>query len=258
MGKRTDPNDLINKVFKTLSENDIKVLNYQHKEKANYLYEVEFIETKNKYLVNRKQIINGKVKDLIRIKQLKRIEIEKQLKERTKITKKAKETLVIPNLKNKSVLSVDLASYSTGITVMLKNGKIKTTTISDDNGEFRIRSVNIIKKIDEIIKHCKIDVCIVEGQFLGLNSDVLKKLSQIYGMLQYCLLNNNVEYYEVQPNVWKHYFNFPTTRNEQKEFSKILYKNWTGEEPANDDEADSFCLLKFMIDKQENLQLGEI
>lgn len=258
MGKRIDPNDLIDKEFKMLSENAIKVLNYQHKEKSNYLYEVEFTETKNKYLASRKQILDGKVKDLIRIKQLKRLDIERQLKERNKLTKKAKETLVIPNLKNKNVLSVDLASYSTGITIMLKNGKTKTTTISDNNEDFRIRAVNIIKKVDEYIKHCKIDICIVEGQYLGLNSNVLKKLSQIYGMLQYCLLNNNVEYYEVQPNIWKHHFNFPITRNEQKEFSKILYRNWTGEEPANDDESDSFCLLKFMIDKQENLQMGEI
>ena len=253
MGKKIDVNDIVGKIFKMLSEHEIVVLNYQHKEKTNHLYEVQFLETKHIYLATRKHILEGNVKDLKRIKQLKRIETEQKLKERNKLTKKSKESLIVPNLKNKNIMSIDLASYSTGITIMLKNGKTKTTTISDNNENFRIRAVNIIKKVDEYIKHCRIDICIVEGQYLGLNSNVLKKLSQIYGMLQYCLLNNNVEFYEVQPNVWKHHFNFPVNRKEQKEFSKILYKNWTGEEPNNDDEADSLCLLKFIIDKQEEV-----
>ena len=246
MGRKIDVNDIVSKIFKMLSEHEIVVLNYQHKEKSNHLYEIQFVETKNIYLASRKQILEGKVKDSTRIKQLKRIETEQKLKERNKLVKQAKNTCVIPDdLRDKNVLAVDLSSTSTGIAYSCGGKIVRWKTIKATVDDFRERAYVIVDEIVSILEKGKINTVILEDIYLGLNSNVLAILAEVRGMLTYHIKKLGIDLLLVPAVLWKNKFiDVPLHRNEQKEFMMRKFFEYTGEEADSDDAADSYMMLK--------------
>ncbi len=246
MGKKINPEEYVGQEFVNKIGEKYKVLKYLFKEKLNYCFDIQFIGTGNLQMATLNQIRNNTCFDLIERKKLKRMKTELQLRERTRLVNKAKNTCVIPNnLRYKNVLSIDLSTTSTGIAYS-KNGTIvRWKTIKSDYIDFRERGLEIVKQLVEILEKGMIDVVILEDVYLGLNSDVLTKLSEVRGMLTYHIKKLNLDLLLVPAVLWKHRIEgVPNHRQEQKEFMMKKFFEYTGVEADSDDSADAYMMLK--------------
>lgn len=243
-------NEIVNKEYINKYGEKFKVLNYLFKEKNNHCYDIEFLETHNRQMATLNQIRNGTCRDIVERKKVKRLKVELQLRERNKLVVKAKKVCVIPsNLHEKNVLAIDLSSSSTGIAYSQRGRIVRWMTIKpQDNSDFRNRGLEIVEKIVQILKSGKIDYIILEDVFLGLNSDVLCKLSEVRGMLMYHIKKLDIEFLLIPAVLWKHkYSGMPATRQEQKRFIMDKFFEYTGETPDSDDVADAYCILMACI-----------
>lgn len=246
MGKKINPEEYVGQEFVNKIGEKYKVLKYLFKEKLNYCFDIQFIGTGNLQMATLNQIRNNTCFDLIERKKLKRMKTELQLRERTRLVNKAKHTCVIPNnLKEKNVLAVDLSTTSTGIAYS-KNGTIvRWKTIKSDYIDFRERGLEIVKQLVEILEKGMIDVVILEDVYLGLNSDVLTKLSEVRGMLTYHIKKLNLDLLLVPAVLWKYRIEgVPVHRQEQKEFMMKKFFEYTGVEADSDDSADAYMMLR--------------
>ncbi|BBA52022.1 hypothetical protein FV113G1_23720 [Fusobacterium varium] len=249
MGKKINPEEYVGQEFVNKIGEKYKVLKYLFKEKLNYCFDIQFIGTGNLQMATLNQIRNNTCFDLIERKKLKRLKTELQLKERTRLVNKAKNTCVIPNnLRYKNVLSIDLSTTSTGIAYS-KNGTIvRWKTIKSDHNDFRERGLEIVKQLVEILEKGMIDVVILEDVYLGLNSDVLTKLSEVRGMLTYHIKKLNLDLLLVPAVLWKHRIEgVPVHRQDQKEFMMKKFFEYTGVEADSDDSADAYMMLKVCL-----------
>lgn len=247
-------NEIVNKEFINKYGEKFKVLSYFDKDKNNHRYDIEFLGTHNRQLATLNQIRNGTCRDIVERKKLKRMKVELQLRERNRLVSKAKKVCVIPdNLHEKNILAIDLSSTSTGIAYSRQGQIVRWMTIKAVSDDFRERGLKIVEKIAEILKTGKIDYIILEDVFLGLNSDVLCKLSEVRGMLMYHIKKLGIEFLLVPAVLWKHkYKGMPATRDEQKKFIMDKFFEYTGEVPDSDDVADAYCILKACINTKSN------
>lgn len=246
MGKKINPEEYVGQEFVNKIGEKYKVLKYLFKEKLNYCFDIQFIGTGNLQMATLNQIRNNTCFDLIERKKLKRMKTELQLRERTRLVNKAKNTCVIPNdLKYKNVLSIDLSTTSTGIAYS-KNGTIvRWKTIKSDHNDFRERGLEIVKELVQILEKGMIDTVVLEDVYLGLNSDVLTKLSEVRGMLTYHIKRLDLNLLLVPAVLWKHRIEgVPTHRQEQKEFMMKKFFEYTGVEADSDDSADAYMMLR--------------
>ena len=246
MGKKINPEEYVGQEFVNKIGEKYKVLKYLFKEKLNYCFDIQFIGTGNLQMATLNQIRNNTCFDLIERKKLKRMKTELQLRERTRLVNKAKNTCVIPNnLRYKNVLSIDLSTTSTGIAYS-KNGTIvRWKTIKSDYIDFRERGLEIVKQLVEILEKGMIDVVILEDVYFGLNSDVLTKLSEVRGMLTYHIKKLNLDLLLVPAVLWKHRIEgVPNHRQEQKEFMMKKFFEYTGVEADSDDSANAYMMLR--------------
>lgn len=246
MGKKINPEEYVGQEFVNKIGEKYKVLKYLFKEKLNYCFDIQFIGTGNLQMATLNQIRNNTCFDLIERKKLKRMKTELQLRERTRLVNKAKNTCVIPNnLRYKNVLSIDLSTTSTGIAYS-KNGTIvRWKTIKSDYIDFRERGLEIVKQLVEILEKGMIDIVVLEDVYLGLNSDVLTKLSEVRGMLTYHIKKLNLDLLLVPAVLWKHRIEgVPVHRQEQKEFMMKKFFEYTGVEADSDDSADAYMMLR--------------
>lgn len=246
---RIDVNEIVNKEFINKYGEKYIVINYLFKEKNNYCYDIEFTGTHNRQMATLAQIRNGTCRDVAERKKIKRLKVELQLRERNKLVTKAKKVCVIPSdLHEKNVLAIDLSSTSTGIAYSQKGHIVRWMTITAQSDDFRQRGLEIVDKIAQILKTGKIDYIILEDVFLGLNSDVLCKLSEVRGMLMYHIKKLGIEFLLIPAVLWKHkYSGIPATRQEQKQFIMDKFFEYTGEVPDSDDVADAYCILRACI-----------
>jgi len=252
MGKKIDVNEIVNKRFKNKNDEDFYVIKYLFKEKNNYCYDIEFIETKNIQMATLNQIRKGTCIDIVQRKKMKRIQEELRLKERNRLVKQPKNQVSIPsNIKNINVLSIDLATRSVGIAYSCKGKIVRWKTIKADLEDFRERGYLIINEIVKVletskkIKGAAIDLVIVEDTYLGLNSSILSILSEIRGMLTYNLKKLKIDLLLVPAVFWKNKFNnLPLERKEQKEFMMNKFNEFTGKIADSDDVADAYMMLK--------------
>lgn len=246
MGKKIDPEEYVGQEFVNKIGERYKVLKYLFKEKLNYCFDIEFIGTGNLQMATLNQIRNNTCFDLIERKKLKRIKTELQLRERTRLVNKAKHTCVIPNnLKEKNVLAVDLSTTSTGIAYSRNGVIVRWKTIKSDYVDFRERGLEIVRELVKILEKGMIDTVILEDVYLGLNSDVLTKLSEVRGMLTYHIKKLNLDLLLVPAVLWKHRIEgVPVHRQEQKEFMMKKFFEYTGVEADSDDSADAYMMLR--------------
>ena len=246
---KLDLNEYINKEYINKYGEKFKVLNYLFKEKNNHCYDIEFLETHNRQMATLNQIRSGTCRDIAERKKIKRLKVELQLRERNKLVTKAKKVCVIPSdLHEKNVLAIDLSSTSTGIAYSQKGHIVRWMTITAQSDDFRQRGLEIVDKIAQILKTGKIDYIILEDVFLGLNSDVLCKLTEVRGMLMYHIKKLGIEFLLIPAVLWKHkYSGIPATRQEQKQFIMDKFFEYTGETPDSDDVADAYCILRACI-----------
>lgn len=121
---KIDINSYIGKEFTNKYNERYKVLKYQFKEKSNHCFDVQFLETKNIQLASLIQIRNQTIRDMEQRKKIKRLDTEHKLKERNRLIKKTENKVYFPlEYKDKKILSIDLATRSTGIAFSLR-GKI--------------------------------------------------------------------------------------------------------------------------------------
>lgn len=246
MGKKIDPEEYVGQEFVNKIGERYKVLKYLFKEKLNYCFDIEFIGTGNLQMATLNQIRNNTCFDLIERKKLKRIKTELQLRERSRLVNKAKHTCVIPNnLKEKNVLAVDLSTTSTGIAYSRNGVIVRWKTIKSDYVDFRERGLEIVRELVKILEKGMIDTVILEDVYLGLNSDVLTKLSEVRGMLTYHIKKLNLDLLLVPAVLWKHRIEgVPVHRQEQKEFMMKKFFEYTGVEADSDDSADAYMMLR--------------
>ena len=246
---KLDLNSFINKEYINKYGEKFKVLNYLFKEKNNHCYDIEFLETHNRQMATLNQIRSGTCRDIAERKKIKRLKVELQLRERNKLVTKAKKVCVIPSdLHEKNVLAIDLSSTSTGIAYSQKGHIVRWMTITAQSDDFRQRGLEIVDKIAQILKTGRIDYIILEDVFLGLNSDVLCKLSEVRGMLMYHIKKLGIEFLLIPAVLWKHkYSGIPATRQEQKQFIMDKFFEYTVEVPDSDDVADAYCILRACI-----------
>ena len=243
---KLDLNEIVRKEFENKYNEKFIVNKYLFKEKTNHCYEVRFLLTNNVQMATLNQIRNGTCRDIVERKKQKRLKTERNLRERNKLVAKTKKVCVIPkDLNTKSVLSIDLSSTSTGIAYSHKGEIVRWKTIKSDKDDFRERGFEIVGEIVEILEKGKIDYIILEDVFLGLNSDVLAKLSEVRGMLMYHIKRLGIEYLIIPPILWKNRFEgVPLHRKEQKEFMMQKFFEFTGVEADSDDAADAYMILK--------------
>lgn len=246
MGKKINPEEYVGQEFVNKIGERYKVLKYLFKEKLNYCFDIEFIGTGNLQMATLNQIRNNTCFDLIERKKIKRIKTELQLRERTRLVNKAKHTCVIPNnLKEKNVLAVDLSTTSTGIAYSRNGVIVRWKTIKSDYVDFRERGLEIVRELVKILEKGMIDTVILEDVYLGLNSDVLTKLSEVRGMLTYHIKKLNLDLLLVPAVLWKHRIEgVPNHRQEQKEFMMKKFFEYTGVEADSDDSADAYMMLR--------------
>ena len=243
---KLDLNEIVGKEFENKYNEKFIVNKYLFKEKTNHCYEVRFLLTNNIQMATLNQIRNGTCRDVVERKKQKRLKTERNLRERNKLVAKTKKVCVIPkDLNTKSVLSIDLSSTSTGIAYSHQGKIVRWKTIKSDKDDFRERGFEIVGEIVEILEKGKIDYIILEDVFLGLNSDVLAKLSEVRGMLMYHIKRLGIEYLIIPPILWKNRFEgVPLHRKEQKEFMMQKFFEFTGVEADSDDAADAYMILK--------------
>ena len=243
---KLDLNEIVGKEFENKYNEKFIVNKYLFKEKTNHCYEVRFLLTNNIQMATLNQIRNGTCRDVVERKKQKRLKTERNLRERNKLVAKTKKVCVIPkDLNTKSVLSIDLSSTSTGIAYSHQGKIVRWKTIKSDKDDFRERGFEIVGEIVEILEKGKIDYIILEDVFLGLNSDVLAKLSEVRGMLMYHIKRLGIEYLIIPPILWKNRFEgVPLHRKEQKEFMMQKFFEYTGIEADSDDAADAYMILK--------------
>ena len=243
---KLDLNEIVGKEFENKYNEKFIVNKYLFKEKTNHCYEIRFLLTSNIQMATLNQIRNGTCRDVVERKKQKRLKTERNLRERNKLVAKTKKVCVIPkDLNTKSVLSIDLSSTSTGIAYSHQGKIVRWKTIKSDKDDFRERGFEIVGEIVEILEKGKIDYIILEDVFLGLNSDVLAKLSEVRGMLMYHIKRLGIEYLIIPPILWKNRFEgVPLHRKEQKEFMMQKFFEYTGVEADSDDAADAYMILK--------------
>ena len=252
MGKKIDVNEIVEKRFKNKNDEEFYVIKYLFKEKTNYCYDIEFIETKNIQMATLNQIRKGTCIDIVQRKKMKRIQEELRLKERNRLVKQPKNQVHIPfNINQINVLSIDLASRSVGIAYSCKGKIVRWKTIKADLEDFRERGYLIINEIVKVletskkIKGAAIELVIVEDTYLGLNSSIISILSEIRGMLTYNLKKLKIDLLLVPAVFWKNKFNnLPLERKEQKEFMMNKFNEFTREIADSDDVADAYMMLK--------------
>ena len=252
MGKKIDVNEVVDKRFKNKIDEEFYVIKYLFKEKTNYCYDIEFIETKNVQMATLNQIRKGTCIDIVQRKKMKRIQTELKLKERNKLVKQPRNQVHIPsNINQINVLSIDLATRSVGIAYACKGKIVRWKTIKADLEDFRERGYLIINEIVKVletskkIKGAAIDLVIVEDTYLGLNSSIISILSEIRGMLTYNLKKLKIDLLLVPAVFWKNKFdNLPLERKEQKEFMMSKFNEFTEKIADSDDVADAYMMLK--------------
>lgn len=253
MGKKIDPNEYVGLEFTNKIGERFKVLQYQFKDKNNYCFDIEFLGTHNIQLATLNQIRNQTCVDLVERKKVKRLKVELQLRERTKLVSKAKNTCVIPSvLKDKNVLSIDLSTTSTGIAYSKAGIIVRWKTIKSPYTDFRERGFEIVKELVEILEKGMVDVVILEDVYLGLNSSVLSMLSEIRGMLTFHIKRLGIDLLLVPAVLWKNRFEgVPLHRKEQKEFMMKKFFEFTGVKADSDDSADAYMMLKACLEKEK-------
>ncbi len=252
MGKKIDVNEVVEKRFKNKIDEEFYVTRYLFKEKNNYCYDIEFIETKNVQMATLNQIRKGTCIDIVQRKKMKRIQEELRLKERNRLVKQPRNQVHIPsNVKKLNILSVDLATKSVGIAYSCKGKIVRWKTIKVELDDFRERGYLIVNEIVNVletskkIKGAAIDLVILEDTYLGLNSSILAMLSEIRGMLTYNLKKLKIDLLLVPAVFWKNKFdNLPLERKEQKEFMMSKFNEFTKEVADSDDVADAYMMLK--------------
>ena len=152
MGKKIDVNEIVDKRFKNKNDEEFYVIKYLFKEKTNYCYDIEFIETKNIQMATLNQIRKGTCIDIVQRKKMKRIQTELRLKERNRLVKQPRNQVYIPsNINQINVLSIDLATRSVGIAYSCKGKIVRWKTIKADLEDFRERGYLIINEITVVI-----------------------------------------------------------------------------------------------------------
>jgi len=186
--------------------------------------------------------------------------------------KKAKKEWVTKYLHNpKNIISLDLATISTGVCVS-QNGKIVYNNYiyhekDKDDPNNLVRRLNYMKnEVIKIMEEYNIDSVVVESTIFKGAKNVLFALSQIRGLiLDYCF-ENGLEWISVSPMGWENYawkgrFKNLETKERSWMSAKSDYridfkKKFAGETKEEEkkkvweDCCDAFLLMKYVLNKR--------
>ena len=263
MAKRIDYEGIVGLIYTNKKGQRYKVLSWDKNGSKN-VYKVGFLDNKNIFLVSiingvitphiyylqsYKSVIEGKCKDLITDKQEKKAETARKLKERTKLSRVNKENYIrIPDLKNKTILSLDGSTNATGWALFFK-GQIITGVIVPPKGlETRHRMAHMRIAIDNLIVEYGVDVVFYEDVIFK-NINVMKVLGRLQGHIE-SIVPLNCEFVLINPSSWKSYHGFKGERTEQKKNS-IIKAERELKRTCGEDEADAYNMLTYCLERLE-------
>lgn len=239
--------DKVGETFQTKNWGVITLKEYV-KDGKNHLYKIKFNDTGNEELINWNSIKSGTCIDSVQRKINKQRAEQIRLKERNRLIKQKGDGFDVTGIdKNARILAVDLATQKVGVSFARQGEIVASRLIKADSGDYRTRGHKIVAEIVGMLKKGKIDVLVIEDIYLGLNSSVLEILAEVRGMLTWHCIDLGVKIVSVSASRWKHHFNMPTYREEQKEFAMNYYYRATGQVADSDDVADAYMLLKFIL-----------
>lgn len=238
-------NDIINSKFTNQQNKEYTVLSYQGKTDNKHYYEINFIETGNKYLEERSRVRNGKCKDTTELKLKKSVKKAADLKQKNRLTKKSEAEYKSFDFIDKTVLALDQAS-NTGWCVIRNNKIVKFGCIPKKYDNFYINAVNTMVELSKIRSEYTPDILFFEDIYLGLNVNVMEKLAGLKGMITYFCEVNKLEYECIKSNSWKAYHNITGERNKQKNESVEKVRE-TIKQDVTDDVADAILLGIFAV-----------
>lgn len=247
---RIDVNDIINKQIHTNSYGDIIVLKYIGKEEKDYMYEVEFIESKNKEIVTRSSIKRNSCVDTKKKKENHKNNMNKKIEYRKKLNNSKEQQLIYTNKKLIKTLALDQSTTGTAYAIyidkqLIKYGKIDTHTCSDSI----LKIIKIRNEIQKIITEEKIDIMAIEDIYMAYNVNTFKTLAILYGVLEILAIDNNLLFISQVPYQWKQGVGIALTklqgknrREKQKQTSKELANLKFGLELKDDDISDAILI----------------
>lgn len=221
--------------------NNYTVTAYNGKQNNKHYYTIIFDDTKNEYLEERTKVRLGKAKDIKAIKLKKQLEYKEKLLKKSRLSKKYVAEYKKIDMKDKKILALDQAS-TTGYCIINNNSILTASKIDAKYENFYQNAYYIMQEVEKIIIKNKIKILIIEDVYLGLNANVLEKLSALKGCMVFLALKHDLEFECVKSQSWKSYHGIKGDRKEQKQQSLDKVRAIMGIDIQNDNIADAVLL----------------
>ena len=146
---------------------------------------------------------------------------------------------------NIKLVGIDGATKKTGV-CLLVNGELEKYTLVDTSKitDKRERFVQMSSSIKALLNEWKPDIVIMEDSWNAANVEVTKLLSKLMGTVDGWCIDNNVEYHEVLPTVWRKYAHIDQSKKKREELKQAsvqyVYDKYGVE--VIDDIADSIAM----------------
>lgn len=152
------------------------------------------------------------------------------------------------------VCGIDSSTRKTGISLFV-NGKFKQVELIDlskDKSSTDERINTMGNEILKILGTFKPEIVYIETpRGDGRNVELVRKLSEILGIVRAWTIQHDAYYEEVLPSSWRKYIGIEQGKKKRAELKQesINYVKEAFGLTVNDDEADSICIANAMLRK---------
>ncbi|MGL5984654.1 MAG: hypothetical protein ACRCZ1_05255 [Cetobacterium sp.] len=216
-------------------------MSYEGKTDNKHFYKIAF-ENGNEYISHWDLIKKGRCEDSIQKKANRTKANYIMQKQRARVTKDKQHEYKRFDFTNKTVLSLDLSSTSTGWCILSQTGIKDFGSITFCNGRTK-KDVEVLKGIKNVKLHeaeysiekrleiifraisellndtVGIDIVVIEDVYCGLSISILKTLMKLQGFVVGTCLVNKIPVELIMPSSWQRFHNLSNHRDEIKKGS---------------------------------------
>ena len=143
--------------------------------------------------------------------------------------------------------SIDGSTRKTGMALFDDAGKYIDSILIDlssDKASTDERITTMGKRIHGQLTSWRPDVVYIEEPKGHSNIDLVRKLSEILGIVRAWCFEHAAEYHEIKPSVWRARLDFKqgATKREELKQESIDYVSCVYNRKVSDDEADAICI----------------
>ena len=267
MAKRIDYEAVVGQVYTNKKRQRYEVLAYNFNE-GKHTYDVQFIDDKGKpiysikrgmkeyHLYNESYLVvvkNQSCKDRIQDSFDKKKANRAYLNKRYGSKKSVESYERVADLRNKTVLAIDGATYTTGI-ALYKKGNIYTKEVYVTGSSPVERIASMQRTIERVLDLQKVDVVYYEEPLLR-NKNATFTLGTMFTNIKNSVIKRGIKFIKITPSSWQSYQGFKGEREERKEASKARASRLMGR-PMGEDESDAYNLLDYALNKLELKEVG--